>query len=507
MSNDNQRIVKNTIMLYIRMLFAMGVALYTSRVVLQELGVVDFGIYGVVGGIVTMLLFLNGSLSTATSRFLAFELGKGDEKGVNETFKAAFMAHLFIAGIVFVIAETVGLWFLENKLVIPEERMNAARIVYQCSIVTCLFTITQSPYNASIIAHERMEVYTYITIIDAVLKLGVVFLLSLIHVDKLILYAVLLLIVWIIVCSLYRIYCVYKFPECHWSWRCDRKRCKLILFFSGWNLLGSLGASFRGQGVNMLQNMFFGAVVNAATSIGNQFFAALSTFSDSFLAAVRPQIVKNYAIKNYERVESIVVNASKFAFLLLALFAIPLFWECEIVLRVWLKEVPPYAVSFCQLNILICLVFVVSQPVVYAIHATGNVKCLNLYMGILYMSILLISYMFFRLGYPSIVPYYISLAVFMLCAWGYLFLLKRYMSGFSIARYILQVYCRCVCVFLPAFAIAWFIHNEMAYGIWRFVVVLTVSVISISCFSYMIAIDKYMRKQMEAKIKGLWIRK
>ena len=507
MNRDNQRIVKNTIMLYIRMLFAMGAALYTSRVVLQELGVVDFGIYGVVGGIVTMLMFLNGSLSTATSRFLAFELGKENVEGTKETFKSAFMAHLFIAGIILIVAETIGLWFLENKLIIPDERMNAARIVYQCSVLICLLSITQSPYNAAIIAHERMEVYAYITIISAALKLGVVFLLPLFHVDKLILYAVLLLIVWIIVCALYRIYCAYKFPECHLSWSYDRKRCKSILFFSGWNLIGSLGASFRGQGVNMLQNMFFGAVVNAATSIGNQFFAALSTFSDSFLAAVRPQIVKNYAVKNHTRVESIVVNASKFAFLLLALFAIPLFLECEIVLRIWLKEVPSYAVSFCQLNVLICLVFVISQPVVYAIHATGNVKYLNLYMGILYMSILPVSYLFFRLGYPPIMPYYISLAVFMLCAWGYLFLLKKYMSKFSIARYILQVYCRCACVFLPAFAIAWSIHNEMAYGMWRFVVVLMASIVSILCFSYIIAINAYTRKQVKAKLKNLLARR
>ena len=505
--NGTQRIIKNTIMLYIRMLFAMGVALYISRIVLQELGVVDFGIYGVVGGIVTMLMFLNGSLSTATSRFLAFELGKGDEEAVKETFKAAFMAHLFIAGIIFVMAETIGLWFLENKLVIPDERMNAARVVYQCSVLTCLLSITQAPYNAAIIAHERMEVYTYITIIDSALKLGVVFLLSLFHVDKLILYAVLLLIVWIIICSTYRIYCAYKFSECHWAWKYDRKRCKAILFFSGWNLIGSLGASFRGQGVNMLQNMFFGAIVNAATSIGNQFFAALSTFSDSFLAAIRPQIVKNYAVMNYKRVESLVVNASKFAFLLLSLFAIPLFLESDIVLQIWLKEVPPYAASFCQLNILICLMFVISQPVVYAIHATGNVKYLNLYMGILYISILPISYMFFRLDYSPIVPYYISLAVFVLCAWGYLFLLKKYMNMFSIAQYILQVYCRCACVFLPAFAIAWFVHNGMTYGMWRFVVVLMVSVVSILCFSYIIAINEHTRKQIKSKLKNLLVRR
>ena len=474
--------------------------MYTSRVVLQELGVVDFGIYGVVGGIVTMLMFLNGSLSTATSRFLAFELGKGDEKSVKETFKSAFMAHLFIAAFVFLVAETFGLWFLENKLVIPSERMSAARVVYQCSVLTCLLSITQAPYNASIIAHERMETYTYITVIDVLLKLGVVFLLRLFCVDKLILYAVLLFVVWVIVCLIYRIYCVYKFPECHVSWDYDRGRCKSILFFSGWNLIGSLGASFRGQGVNMLQNVFFGAVVNAATSIANQFFAALMTFSDSFLAAIRPQIVKNYAINNYVRVESLVINASKFAFLLLALFAIPLFLECEIVLKIWLKEVPPYAVSFCQLNILVCLVFVISQPVVYAIHATGKVKYLNMCMGILYMSVLPVSYCLFKVGYSPIAPYCASFVAFVLCALCYLFLLKKYMYDFSVIRYLFQVYWRCICVFVPSFMIAWFIHNQIPCGVWRFVVVLSVSIVVVLCFSYVFAVDRSMRKMIKGKI-------
>ena len=502
MDKDNLRILKNTLMLYIRMLFAMSVALYTSRIVLNELGVEDFGIYGVVGGIVTMLMFLNGSMSTATSRFLAFEIGKGDVVGIKETFKAATAVHFFLAICIFVLAETVGLWFLETKLVIPEARMNAARIVYQLSILSCLISVTQAPYNAVIIAHEKMEVYAVITIIDSLLKLVIVFLLSCFHFDKLILYSVLVFIVFAIICSIYRIYCAYKFSECRFSLFAEKKRFKSILFFSGWNLLGSLGGVFRGQGINMLQNIFFGTIVNASTSIANQFFAALSTFSDSFLAAIRPQIVKNYAIKNYTRVESLIINASRFAFMLLALFAIPLVLECQFVLSIWLKNVPPYAVSFCQLNVLLCLLFIIFQPVIYSIQATGNIKSMNILIGIGYMLILPVSYLFFRMGYSPLLPYQISLVVFLVIGIGSLFVLKRYMHCFNVRRFVQLVYIRCVVVFVLSFALSYGIHNCISdNSVLRFIFVLLSSFVFIPCFSYIIVLDESMKKNINIKLR------
>lgn len=485
----------------------MGVALYTSRVVLNELGVEDFGVYNVVGGIVTMLSFINGSMSTATSRFLAFELGKGDEKKVKETFQASFMVHLMIAVFIFFIAETVGLWFLENELVIPENRMFAARVVYQFSIFSCLVGITQAPYNASIIAHEKMEIYACISIIDALLKLSVAFILCICDTDKLILYAVLVFVVWVIVGTIYRIYCTYCFNECRCSIKYDRGRFRAILFFSGWNLIGSLGNTFRGQGINILQNIFFGSIINAATAIAGQVFAALSTFSDSFLAAVRPQIIKNYAVQNYVRVESLIINASKFAFLLLSLFAIPLVLENEILLNVWLREVPDHAVSFCQLNIVGCMVLVFFQLVSCSIHATGHVKYLNILIGLIYMAILPISYIFLQKGYSPIIPYVVSIFAFILVAFFSLYILRRYMPTFSIRKYVFQVYGRCWCVLVLSCVLPFIIHQELAYGLIRFILVFCASALSICVFSYYIAIDRVMRKRIVDKIQEVFLKR
>ena len=266
-SENNKRIAKNTIMLYLRMFLTMVVGLYTSRVVLQTLGVEDYGIYGVVGGIVAMMGFLNASMSGATSRFLTFELGRGDKERLSKTFSSALVVHIIIAVIVFVVAETVGLWFLCYKLVIPENRMVAAHWVYQLSILSSMITITQVPYNSSIIAHEKMDVYAYVEILNVTLKLLIVYLLVIGNFDKLILYAILMFAVSVIIMMVYRIYCLRRFEECKFRLFLDKDYLKPLLSFSGWDLYGNTDFSVRQQGANFLLNMFYGVVLNAAYNI------------------------------------------------------------------------------------------------------------------------------------------------------------------------------------------------------------------------------------------------
>lgn len=300
-TGGDKRIAKNAVMLYVRMFLTMIVGLYTSRVVLAVLGVEDYGTYGVVGGIVAMIGFLNSSMSGATSRFLTFELGKGDEKRLADTFSSALIIHIGIALLVLILAETVGLWFLCNKLVIPEGRMPAAHWVYQLSIASAMIWITQSPYNATIIAHERMDVYAYVEILNAVLKLLIVYLLSIGNFDKLILYATLVFLVSVLIRLIYRIYCVRHFSESHLHWVWDKSILKPMLVYSGWNLYGALCLTTRQQGTNFLINIFFGVVFNAASSVATTIQGVVKGFTYSSTFAFRPPIIKAYAQGVFKR--------------------------------------------------------------------------------------------------------------------------------------------------------------------------------------------------------------
>ncbi len=276
-------------MLYARMLLSMAVSLYTSRVVLEVLGVDDYGLYSVTGGVVAMFAFINGSMSGATSRFLTYEMGLGNAERLRDTFNSALLVHIGVAAIILVFAETIGLWFLNCKLSIPEESMTAANWVYQFSIVASLVTITQVPYNACIIAHENMNVYAYIEIANVLMKLGIVYLLVVIGGNKLIIYGILVLVVNIIVASLYRIYCLRKFSESHFRYVFDKSILKPMLSFSGWDLYGNMCVTARTQGIVMLINVFFGVAVNAAASIATTVFSTLSSFASNIIMAFRPQ--------------------------------------------------------------------------------------------------------------------------------------------------------------------------------------------------------------------------
>ena len=375
---NNHLIAKNTIFLYVRMLLSMGIYLYTTRVVLSILGVEDYGIYNVVGGLVAMFSFLNATMSGATSRFITFELGKNSSK-LQTVFSVALTIHIIIALIVFLIGETFGVWFLENELTIPATKMYEAKWLLQFSIMTMIFSFTQVPYNASIIAHEKMNVYAYFELVNVGLKLLSVYLLLIIDTNKLIFYGAIVMLTQIGVTLLYRLYCINKWEHCKFKLSLDREFLRPLLSYSGWDLFGNASLVARTQGVNILLNIFFGAVMNAAAGIAMQVQTAAMSFATNVMTAFRPQIVKTYATKSYSEMINLISLGSIITYILYLIIVTPLIFEMDFILHIWLKEVPDYAVCFCQLALLMDLFSNSGRFLMIGIDATGRIKKLVCY--------------------------------------------------------------------------------------------------------------------------------
>lgn len=399
-TSNNKRIAKNTIMLYIRMFISMLVGLYTSRVVLATLGVEDYGIYGVVGGVVGMMGFLNASMSGATSRFLTFELGRGDKERLAKTFSSALIVHIGIAIVVLILAETVGLWFLSNKLNIPAERMQAAHWVYQLSILSAMFGITQVPYNAAIIAHEKMDVYAYVEILNVSLKLLIVYLLCIGNFDKLILYASLMLAVSILIMMVYRIYAIRQFPEAHFHWIWDKTYLRPLLSFSGWDLYGNACVIARQQGTNFLINIFYGVVYNAASGIATTVQGTISGLAFNIILAFRPQIIKQYAKGNVEDMSKLVGNAVCFTTILFGCMSIPLILETHYIMKAWLGVIPEKSEIFCQILLIASFLGLLNNIWNTCIHATGKIKEISIFSGTFFLISLPIIYVVFQFKAP-----------------------------------------------------------------------------------------------------------
>lgn len=427
-SANNKRIAKNAIMLYLRMFLSMIVGLYTSRVVLDTLGVEDYGTYNVVGGVVTMLGFLNASMSGATSRFMAFEQGSGNKKRLAETFSSALIVHIGIALIVFILAETVGLWFLTHKLVIPEGRMSAAHWVYQCSILGAMLGFTQVPYNATIIAHEKMGIYAYFDILGVTLKLLIVYLLVIGNFDKLKLYAVLGLAVAIIMITLYRVYCIKKFEETHFRFVWKPNLLKPLVSFSAWNLYGNFGGVVQQQGTNFVINFFYGVVMNAAVSVGLTIANVVNLFASNLMTAFRPQIIKYYSQGAKEQMKNLTILALKMILFIYTLVAVPVFVETDNLLNLWLVEVPEKSAIICRLFLISIFFETIRYILIIDIHATGNVKRVSFTTGTLFILVPFVIYLLFRMGLDvnlAIIVFIVS--NFILCVVN-LFLIKYYVK-------------------------------------------------------------------------------
>lgn len=489
-AENTKRIAKNTLMLYVRMLFSMLVSLYTSRVVLNTLGVEDYGIYNVVGGVVGMLGFLNASMSGATSRFLTFELGRGDSIRLKETFSSALIIHISIALIVFVIAETAGLWFLENKLVIPESRMTAAHIVYQLSIFSTMLGITQVPYNATIIAHEEMNVYAYVEILNVCLRLLIVYLLIIGDFDKLILYAILLFLVSLLVIGIYRFYCIFHYKETkfHFLWRKDI--LKPMLNFSGWDLYGNISVMFRQQGVNMLMNMFIGPIVNAASAIANSVGGVVMSFVGNVVTAFRPQIIKSYAAKDYNEMFRLINFAVKIISVLFLMIAIPIIFEMHFILAVWLNIVPEYAVDFCRILIITYFFTTITSILNIGIHASGKIFLISFISGTLIWMAVPVIYFLLKNGFHPNWAYYCNGSVSVIVVFVNMCILKYLIRKFSIKNFLLNGILGSLIIGIIILFTVYYIHIHVEYGWIRLTVTVLISIMEASILTFFLLLNK-----------------
>lgn len=506
--SSNRTIAKNTLMLYLRMALTMAVSLYTSRVILSVLGVVDDGIYSIVGGAVSMFMFLNGALSGATSRFLTFELGRDDKERLKQTFSAALMVHIILAVVIFILLETVGLWLLNHKLVIPEERMHAARVVYQLSVVATLLSITQVPYSASIISHEKMGTFAYMSILEVTLKLVICYLVKVFPMDKLITYGILVLIVRTLIRMIYRVYCIKKFEECRFRIVKDWDLLKPILSFSGWDLFGNFSVMARDQGVDIIQNMFFGPVINSAAGKAGVVCNAVNGFSHNFLVAIKPPIVKAYSMGNIRRMEELMIDASRYAYSLLMLLSAPFFFESQFVINLWLKNPPEYSAIFCSLGLGLGVVVAIFLPLVYAIHASGKIRFMSIVNGSIWVTVVPITYILLLSGKGPIVPYIVKYFLMCLVVFSNLYSVKKNIPEFDRGLFLRKTIVPALesaAISMALTALVYFQFPESSW--WRFLAVCTTSTISVSATVFFLVFDQHMRDVVIEKAKQFLTRK
>ncbi len=401
---NNKRIAKNTLLLYFRLLVTMVVSLYTSRVVLGALGEDDFGIYNVVGGVVAMFTSISGALSSAISRFLTFELGRGDMDRLKRIFSTSVTIQLIIGVIIFILIEVAGVWFLNSKMDIPAERMQAANWVLQISAITLIINLISVPYNASIIAHERMSVFAYISIFDVCAKLAVTYLIIISPIDKLVFYSALMCVIALGVRLAYGWYCKRHFEECRFSLSFDRELLRNMFGFAGWNFIGVSSALLRDQGGNILLNLFFGTGVNAARAIATQVNSAIVGFSSNFMVALNPQITKSYANGNQSYMMTLIFQGARLSYYMLLILSLPLLINTKYILEIWLIEVPDHTVWFVRLALIFGMIEAISNPLIAAMLATGKIRNYQIVVGGLQLLNLPISYVFLMCGYmPEIV--------------------------------------------------------------------------------------------------------
>ena len=499
--NTTKRIAKNTLMLYFRQILIMIVSLYTVRVVLNTLGAEDYGIYNVVAGVVTMFSFLSSSMATASQRYFSFALGQNDSEQLKKYFSMSFTIYCLIALIVLVLAETVGLWFVTQKLVIPVERQTAAFWIYQASVFSMICTILTVPFMASIIAHEDMNIYAYVSIIEVVLKLGIVFLLPLFAIDKLIFYGLLMAGVVFINTAIYRTICVKKYVECKFSFFWEKSLFKELVSYTGWNMFGSAVGVFKNQIVNIILNQFFNPVVNAARGIAAQVNSAVNSFAQNFSTAVKPQIITNYASGEKEKMLQLMFRSCKATFLLMFVFALPLILEMPYVLKLWLKNVPEYAVLFTILALVDALIDTISYPLMAAAQATGKIKLYQAVVGGVLLLNAPIAFVVLTFGAAPYSVFIVSISITFIAFIVRLFILKR-LIDFSFWQFIGKVFLPVVFCALISFVIPYLVRNMMNSGFIRLCVTVVVSVICVALSGYFVALSKNEKQWIVGIVKS-----
>jgi len=496
MSNNtegNKRIAKNTLYLYIRLVFVLLVSLYTSRVVLQTLGIVDYGIYNVVAGFVSMLALLSTALTGATQRFYNYEIGKNGEEGIQKVFISATYIQVIIAVIILLLTETVGLWYVANKMVYPPEREVAVHVVYQASVVALLFVVMQVPYSAAIVAHEKINYYAIVSVIDVLLRLIIALVVPLLGFDNLSIYGILIAGISIVDFIFYSLYARRKFPQLRFKRLFYKNTFVDMLKFSGWSTCNTFSQVIKNQGLNILMNLFFGPVINAARGISYQIKSALLGFVMNITTAAQPQVTESYAVGNVDRSKRLMFTISKFIFFSLYIVALPIIFEVSYVLRLWLgNEIPEYAEIFTILVLIIALVDILITPIAMIISASGKIGRFNFWYSIISITVLPIAYLFLKMGYSPISVYVISLILSVIMEIASMIILKKE-TGIGLRYYSSHVLAPIFLVVLSTFFIPLILVRCISPGILRLIIVTVASVICVAISSYYIGLNQNER--------------
>ena len=498
-SANNKRIAKNTIFLYFRTFITMIVALYTSRIILNALGVEDFGIWGVLGGIVSLFSFVNSSLSSSIFRYLTYAIGTGDNEQINKTYNASIIVHICLAIVIFILCETIGQWFLAEKLVVPEAKREISYIVFQIVVITSCVSLLSVPLNSVIISYERMNVYAYMSIVDVAIKLTIAYMVSIVPSNKLVWYALMMLVTTLMLLLFYYLYVRIQFRNLYFQRVKDPQLFKSLLGFSGWSLFGNLAYVGYTQGLNMLINVFFGPIVNAARSISLQIEQAVRTFVGNFQTAVNPQIIKHYAQHELCQMHLLIMRGSKFSLYLLFLFALPIMLETDTILFLWLKQVPDHTVTFCRIMFLVIALETISNSVGIGIVATGNIKKLHIIVGSILLTIVPISYFVLKMGAPAESVFIVYLFVEIIAVIARL-AIANYQIKLPVTTFFLNVIFKPACVIIFASGIPFLLHTIMQNGLVRFFVVIVVGGLTYSLGIYYFGLDINERNFVYNKI-------
>lgn len=497
--NRSAKIAKNTLILYVRLFFTMLVALYTSRLILNALGAEDYGIYNVVGGVVALFSFLNTAMASSTQRFINFYLGQNDIDKLSEIFNTSIIIHISIAVFILFLAETVGLWFLNTQINIPQTKIFGANIVYQFSILTALLSLIQAPFLAAIIAYEKMNVYAYIGIVEASLKLVCAIILSLYFTSKLVVFGILVFFTYSVSFLLYITYVKKNIILGKVKVEKNKQAYKKILGFTSWTVFGGVANVLNTQGQNILLNIFTGPIINAARGISVQVIQAMYSLINGFQTSINPQIVKSYAADNITYFQKLVKTSAKGSFFLFSIIAIPILLEIDPILYLWLKEVPAHTSSFCSLVIINTLLNTFSAPLITSASASGKIKIFQLVTSIIFISNIPISYFFLRAGYSPEVVYYTAIIAEVAALFCRLLIVKR-LVPINARSYVCMIF-RCIIIFIIIYISSYYIHSEFIYSILRLMGTFLFTIPYSCLIIYFLGLDKQEQKFIRSKIK------
>lgn len=499
---NSKRIAKNTLLLYIRLIFTMAVGLFTSRVILATLGVEDYGVYNVVAGFVMMFSFFTSSLGAAISRFLTYELGKGESDKLQRIFSTSVNVQLLLSVAILALAEAIGIWFVNTKLNIPADRLYAANWAFQCAILSFIFNLISVPYNAAIIAHERMSAFAYISILEVSLKLLIVYVLYISPIDKLITYSILFAAAGLAIRLVYGGYCRKHFVECRYQAVIDKPMLKEITGFAGWNLLGSGAYLFNTQGVNIVMNLFFGVTVNAARGIATQVEGVVRQFVTNFTTALNPQITKSYAAGNMEYMYTLVCRGAKYSYFLMLVFVVPFMFEADIILRLWLDNVPEHTSIFLRLTMIGTLCDILGNSTANACWATGKVKKYYLWIGTIGSLVFFISYALFALGFPAYTSYVVFIVIYIILIFVKLYIIKG-LIDFPMAMFYKETLLRILPVTICTFMFASLAYSNLEESIGRMLLTVLLSTIALGISTFLFGLEQSEKQIVINKISYL----